>query len=139
MIFPLIISVLLEVFNTIPKELRDASLSLGATQWQTIKFVVLKKSLPGIIAAMVLAISRALGETLAVLMVVGNMPLVPHSIFDAGYPLPALLANNYGEMLSLPLYSSALLFSALILFVIIFLFNMLSRSILRRIENSQFQ
>ncbi len=67
-------------------------------------------------------------------MVCGNMPLVPHSIFDAGYPLPALIANNYGEMLSIPLYDSALLFAALILFVIIFLFNAVSRIVLARIE-----
>ena len=134
MIFPLIISILLEVFNTVPQELKDASLSLGATQWQTTKFVLLKKSLPGIIAATVLAISRALGETIAVLMVCGNFPAVPHSVFDAGYPLPALIANNYGEMLSVPLYDSALLFAALILFVIIFLFNMVSRIVLARIE-----
>ena len=134
MIFPLIISILLEVFSTVPKELKDTSLSLGATQWQTVKFVLLKKSLPGIIAATVLAISRAFGETIAVLMVCGNMPDVPHSIFDAGYPLPALIANNYGEMMSVPLYDSALLFSALILFVIIFLFNAISRYVLSRIE-----
>jgi phosphate transport system permease protein len=134
MIFPLIISILLEVFGTIPRELKDASLSLGATQWQTVKFVLFKKSMPGIIAATVLAISRAFGETIAVLMVCGNMPLVPHSIFDSGYPLPALIANNYGEMLSIPLYDSALLFAALILFVIIFLFNAVSRIVLARIE-----
>ena len=135
MIFPLIISILLEVFSTAPKELKEASLSLGATQWQTIKYVLLKKSLPGIIAATVLAISRAFGETIAVLMVCGNMPEVPHSIFDAGYPLPALIANNYGEMMSVPLYDSALLFSALILFLIIVLFNGVSRYVLARIEN----
>jgi len=134
MIFPLIISILLEVFGTIPKELKDASLSLGATQWQTVKFILLKKSLPGIIAATVLAISRAFGETIAVLMVCGNMPEAPHSVFDAGYPLPALIANNYGEMLSVPLYDSALLFAALILFAIIFLFNGVSRMVLARIE-----
>jgi phosphate transport system permease protein len=59
---------------------------------------------------------------------------IPHSIFDSAYPLPALIANNYGEMLSLPLYESALMFAALILFVIILVFNGLSRILLRRIE-----
>lgn len=134
MIFPLLISILLEVFGTVPRELKDASLSLGATQWQTVKFVLLKRSMPGIIAAIVLAISRAFGETIAVLMVCGNLPEVPHSVLDSGYPLPALIANNYGEMLSIPLYDSALLFSALILFIIIFLFNAISRIVLSRIE-----
>lgn len=134
MIFPLLVSLFLEVFATIPREMKDASLSVGATPWQTVKFVLLKKSLPGLIATVVLAISRAFGETIAVLMVCGNSSLVPESIFDAGYPLPALIANNYGEMLSVPLYDSALLFAALLLFVIIFLFNLASRLVLARIK-----
>ena len=134
MIFPLIISILIEVFDNVPQELRDASLSLGATQWQTIKKVLLRKSVAGIIAATVLAISRAFGETIAVLMVCGNLAQVPNSIFDSGYPLPALIANNYGEMMSIPMYDSALMFAALLLFVIIFLFNAISRIILFRIE-----
>jgi phosphate transport system permease protein len=136
MIAPLIITILLEVFATVPKELKDASLSLGATNWQTTKFVLLRKSRPGIIAATVLAISRAFGETIAVLMVCGNTVRVPDSALDAGYPLPALIANNYGEMLSVKMYDSALLFAALILFVIIFLFNAVSRYTLSRIERN---
>ncbi len=134
MIFPLIINILIEVFATVPIELKDASSSVGATHWQTIKFVLVKKAMPGIIAATVLAISRAFGETIAVMMVCGNFAATPHSVFDAGYPLPALIANNYGEMLSVPLYDSALLFAAFILFTIIFLFNVASRIILARIE-----
>lgn len=136
MIFPLIISILIEVFDNVPQELRDASLSVGATQWQTIKKVLLRKSVAGIIAATVLAISRAFGETIAVLMVCGNLAQIPHSLFDSGYPLPALIANNYGEMMSIPMYDSALMFAALLLFVIIFLFNAISRIILFRIEKS---
>ncbi|TWI98208.1 phosphate transport system permease protein [Mucilaginibacter frigoritolerans] len=134
MIFPLIVSIISEVLNTIPQELKDASLSLGATKWETIKKIVLRKALPGIIAAVVLAISRAFGETIAVLMVCGNNAVVPHSVFDPGYPLPALIANNYGEMLSIPLYDSALMFAALLLFIIILLFNIISRLILARLE-----
>lgn len=138
MIFPLIISILLEVFNSIPQELRDASLSLGANQWETIRYVVLRKSVPGILAATVLAVSRALGETIAVLMVCGNQARIPHSLLDPVYPLPALIANNYGDMLSIPLYDSALMLAALILFVIIFLFNGLSRIILYRLERRSY-
>jgi phosphate transport system permease protein len=136
MIIPLIISILLEVFNTVPDGLREASLSVGATKWETIKYVLLKKSRPGIIAAVVLAISRAFGETIAVLMVCGNIPEIPHSIFDSCYPLPALIANNYGEMLSVPMYESALMLAAFILFIIIFLFNAISRIILYRLEKN---
>jgi phosphate transport system permease protein len=134
MIIPIIISILTEVFNSIPKDIREASWSLGATKWETIKKVVLRKSLPGIIAATVLAISRAFGETMAVLMVCGNFTDIPKSIFDACYPLPALIANNYGEMMSLPGYESALMFSALLLFVIIVLFNAASRLVLNQIK-----
>jgi len=134
MIFPIMISIMVEVLKTIPEELKAASLSLGATKWETIKKVIFVKAKPGIIAAIVLAISRAFGETIAVLMVCGNIPQIPKSLFDAGYPLPALIANNFGEMMSIPLYDSALMFAALLLFVIIVGFNLLSRIILNRLE-----
>lgn len=136
MIIPLMISVFIEIFEALPAGLREASLSLGATNWQTIKKVVLRKSFPGLAAAVVLAISRAFGETIAVLMVCGNITEIPHSIFDPAYPLPALIANNYGEMMSIPLYDSALMLSALLLFVIILAFNALSRLVLIRIEKN---
>ena len=134
MILPLLISVLVEIFHAIPKEMTEASLQLGATKWQTVKKVVLRKSFPGIIAAVVLAISRAFGETIAVLMVCGNISEIPHSLFDACYPLPALIANNYGEMLSMPSYESALMLAAFLLFVIVVLFNAVSRITLVQIE-----
>jgi phosphate transport system permease protein len=134
MILPLLISILLEVFQSIPKEMTDASLQLGATHWQTVKKVLLRKSFPGIIAAVVLSISRAFGETIAVLMVCGNITQMPHSLFDACYPLPALIANNYGEMMSMPSYESALMLAAFLLFIIIVVFNALSRLTLVQIE-----
>lgn len=136
MILPLLVSLFVEIFSTVPQELRDASQALGATRWQTTKKVVIRRSLPGIFAAVVLAVSRALGETIAVLMVCGNLSQVPHSVFDACYPIPALIANNYGEMLSLPLYEAALMFAAMILFVVVSLFNLLSRIILYRLKKS---
>ncbi|MFH1863807.1 MAG: phosphate ABC transporter permease subunit PstC [bacterium] len=134
MVFPVIIHVVIEVFRSIPHELKDASLALGATKWQTIKHVILRKALPGIIAAVVLGVSRAFGETMAVLMVAGNVAKPPSSVLDPAYPLPALIANNYGEMLSVPLYDSALLLAALILLLIVLFFNILSRIILIKVE-----
>ena len=136
MIIPLMISVFVEIFAALPGGLREASLSLGATNWQTIKKVVLRKSFPGLAAAVVLAISRAFGETIAVLMVCGNVSISPKSVFDPAYPLPALLANNYGEMMSIPMYDAALMLSALLLFVIILAFNAISRLVLIRIEKN---
>jgi len=134
MIFPIIIHVSSEVLETVPQELRRASLSLGATRWQTIKKVVLRRAAPGLLAAIVLGISRALGETMAVLMVVGNMPRIPHSVLDPAYPLTALIANNYGEMMSVPLYDSALLFASLVLLLVVAFFNVISQIILVRVQ-----
>jgi phosphate transport system permease protein len=134
MILPLLISILIEVFDSIPKEMIDASLQLGATKWQTVKKVILRKSFSGIIAATVLSVSRAFGETIAVLMVCGNISEIPHSLFDSCYPLPALIANNYGEMLSMPGYEAALMMAALLLFIIIVLFNAISRITLVQLE-----
>jgi len=132
MIAPLVISVVYEILLTVPNDLRHASLAMGATHWQTIRRVVIPRVLPGIVAAIVLGASRALGETIAVLMVVGNVAKVPTSIFDAAYPLPALIANNYGDMMSIPLYDAALLGAALILLIVILIFNIISTLVLQR-------
>ena len=136
MILPILVSLLIEIFTIVPQDYREASASLGATKWQTCSKVILRKAMPGIVAAVVLSISKAFGETIAVLMVCGNYAAIPRSLFDPCYPLPALIANNYGEMLSLPLYESALMFAAFILFFIILIFNIISRWILRNIERS---
>ena len=125
MIIPFVLNILIEIFRAIPMELKEAALSLGATQWQTIKHVLLKKALPGIIAAFGFGLARAFGETMAVLMVVGNVVRLPKSVFDPGYTLPALIANNYGEMLSIPRYDSALMFAALLLLAVSLFFNLI--------------
>jgi len=138
MVAPILISISEEVIAAVPLQLREASSALGATTWQTTKHVVLRKALPGIVAAIVLAFGRAFGETIAVLMVVGNVARVPVSILDPGYPIPALIANDYGEMLSIPFYESALLFAALILVVVISIFNIAARVILAKLEGRAF-
>jgi phosphate transport system permease protein len=134
MVSPIIISVSMEVLRTVPIQARETALALGATKWQAIKHVLLRSSLHGILSAIVLGFARAFGETIAVLMIVGNVPKVPKSIFDPAYPLPALLANNYGEMMSIPLYNSALLLSALILLVVVGGFNLTAHLTLLRFE-----
>lgn len=127
MCVPYMLNMLIEVFNTVPIGMKEASLSLGATHWESVKHVVIKKSYPGIISAFGLSVAKAFGETIAVMMVVGNTIQVKFSPFEAGYPLPALIANNYGEMLSIPLYDAALMFSALLLLVIILVINLVFR------------
>lgn len=138
MVAPVIISVAIEVLDTVPIELREAALSLGATRWQAVKHVVVRKSAGGLAAAVVLGFARVFGETMAVLMVVGNVPQVPRSVFDAAYPLPALIANSYGEMMSIPLYDSALLMAALWLMAIVVTFHLGARVLVwllrRRVE-----
>ena len=137
MVFPIIISVTEEVLRTVPFEIREASLALGATRWQTVKHAVLKKAWPGVIAAVILGLSRAFGETMAVLMIAGcSLHGFPRSVFDTAYPLPALIANTYGEMMSVPLYDAAILLSALVLFVVTALFNIVGWTILLRVERS---
>jgi len=133
MVFPIIISVSEEVLRAVPFEVRESSFVLGATRWETVKHVVMRRASTGILSAVLLGFSRAFGETMAVLMVVGNTPRVPGSLFDAGYTLPSLIANNYGEMMSLPLYDSALMFAALILMVLVSGFSLMARVTQRRI------
>ena len=81
-----------------------------------------------------MALSKAMGETIAVMMVCGSIPAIPSSIFKGFYTLPALIGNNYGEMASVPLYESAIMFAALLLLVIVVIFNILSRIILYRVQ-----
>jgi phosphate transport system permease protein len=137
MVFPIIISVATDVLQSVPAEATEASLALGATRWETVKHVVLRSALRGLMAAIVLGFARAFGETMAVLMVVGNVAKVPTSLFDPAYPLPALIANNYGEMMSIPLYDSALMFAALLLLVVVAGFNLGAHFILLRVEGRQ--
>jgi phosphate transport system permease protein len=134
MVFPILISVMAEVFSAVPAGMREASLACGATRWEMVKHVTLRAGLAGIAAAIILAFARAFGETMAVLMVVGNVVQIPGSVFDPAYPIPSLIANNYGEMMSIPIYDSALLFAALILFVVLMAFIVLTRIVLDRVR-----
>jgi phosphate transport system permease protein len=124
MVAPFIISLTVEVFRTIPTEARESALSLGATRWEMVRHVLLRHARRGVMAAVILGFCRAFGETMAVLMVVGNVPKVPGSLFDPAYPLPALIANNYGEMMSIPLYDSALMLAAFILMIVVGTFSL---------------
>ena len=135
MVFPLIVAVTDEVLRNIPQQLRESTLALGATRWETTWCVVRHRGLPGIVAAVVLAFSRAFGETLAIVMVIGNTVQIPSSLFDAAYPLPALIANAYSEMMSIPMYQSALMLAALVLMVIVLIFNIAARLIIVRLSN----
>ncbi len=133
MCIPYMLNMIIEVLNTVPVNLKETSLSMGSTYWESIKKAVLKKCYPGIIASFGLGITKAFGETMAVLMVVGNVIQISGNPFDAAYPLPALIANNYGEMMSIPMYDSAMMFSALILLAIILGMNLFFRYIINKV------
>lgn len=134
MVAPFIISLTVEVLRSIPTEARESGLALGTTRWEMVRHILLRHARKGIMAAVVLGFSRAFGETMAVLMVVGNVPKVPSSLFDPAYPLPALIANNYGEMMSIPLYDSALMLAALILMLVVAAFSLAAHFTLSQIE-----
>jgi len=134
MVFPVIISISEEVIRTVPLGMREASMALGATKWQATKLIILRGASPGIFAAVVLGFSRAIGETMAVLMVAGNGFQAPSSVFDSAQPLPALIANFYTEVMTQPLYESALMFAALVLLVMVLISSVIAQVILVRLE-----
>ncbi|MFB6214371.1 MAG: phosphate ABC transporter permease subunit PstC [Candidatus Bipolaricaulia bacterium] len=134
MVFPIIISLSVESLRSLPVELREVPLSLGATKWETIKKVLLKAAGPGIISAILLGFGRAFGETMAVAMVIGGKNQIPLSIFSAGQTLPSLIVSSFGEMMSVPLEQSTLIFVALVLFFVVTVFNLLSRIVKARLK-----
>jgi phosphate transport system permease protein len=132
MVFPIIISLCIEAFDAIPLALKEASLSVGATKWETVRKVVFRASAPSITAAILLGFGRAFGETIAVNMVIGGTVRLPQSIFNPGETLASLIASKYGELMSIPLHESALMLVALILFIVVLIFYLLGLFILRR-------
>jgi phosphate transport system permease protein len=132
MVFPIIISLCIESFDAVPLSLKEASLSIGATKWETIKKVVFRASAPSIMAAILLGFGRAFGETIAVNMVIGGTMRLPSSVFNPGETLASLIASKYGELMSIPLHESALMLVALILFIVVLLFYFVGFLLLRR-------
>lgn len=129
MIIPFITTVSREVLLTVPRSQREAALALGATHWETVKTAILPYARHGIAGSIFLALARALGETMAVTMVVGNRPEIRASLFEPGYTMAAVLANEFTEATS-DLYLSALIEVGLVLFVITILVNGFARLLL---------
>ncbi len=125
MILPTIAAISRDVLIAIPKELRSASASLGATQWETIFRILLPSAISGILGAAMLGLGRALGETMAVTMVIGNSDQISTSLLNPGNTIPALLANQFAEA-SDGLHIGALMYLALILFALTLIVNMVA-------------
>ena len=136
MILPFVLSLSLDVFLAIPREAREAAMALGATRWETLRGVLFRAALPGLVAAQVLGLARAFGETMAVVMVVGNVARMPTGLLDPACPVPALLANTYGEMMSVPRYEGALMLAALLLMVVVGGSSLAARLMLRYLQRS---
>lgn len=130
MILPTIASVSIEVLRSVPTSMREAAYGLGATRWEAIRLAAIPHATAGIFGAVLLGLGRALGETMAVTMVIGNAPEIHASLFAPGYSLPAVIANEFAEA-SGTLHTGALAALALVLFAITFLLNAGARLLVR--------
>lgn len=133
MVVPFITAISREVLLTTPADLKAASLALGATKWETIWKVVLPYNRVGIGGGVVLALGRALGETMAVTMVIGNLPVVSASLLRPGHSMAAVIANEFREADS-AIYLSALVAIGLVLFLVALVINIAARLLLWRLQ-----
>jgi phosphate transport system permease protein len=132
MILPYIASVSREVLLAVPQTQREAAMALGATRWEVVRDAVLPAARSGLIGGVMLGLGRALGETLAVTMVIGNRHAIPDSLFDPAYTMASLLANEFAEASS-NAHLSALMAVAALLLLITLLVNLLARWLVRRV------
>jgi phosphate transport system permease protein len=126
MVIPYIISVSREVLLSVPRDQREAALALGSTRWESTWKVVVPFAKTGIMGSIFLALARALGETVAVTMVIGNTPTISSSLFSPGYSIAAVIANEFTEATG-DLYLQALIELSLVLFLLTFVLNGLAR------------
>ncbi len=126
MIFPIISSISRDVMKAVPIAQREAALALGATRWEMLRMSVLRNSRLGIVGAIILGLGRALGETMAVTMVIGNHPDILKNLFAPGYTLASVIANEFSEA-SGDLYLSALIEIGLALFLVTIVVNAIAR------------
>jgi len=131
MILPIITAITRDMFRAVPRAQREAALALGLTRWEVTWHVVLPHARGGTIAAVLLGFGRALGETMAVIMVIGTQPLLPHSVFDPGYTISAIIANEFGDP-SGSLHFPALVELGLVLLAASLVINLAARYIVVR-------
>jgi len=136
MIIPIISSITREVLTVVPQHQREAVLALGATRWEMIRMGVLRNARAGIVGAIILGLGRALGETMAVTMVIGNRPEISKSLFDFGYSMASVLANEFSEATG-DLYLSALIEIGLALFLVTIVVNALARLMVWSVTRGQ--
>jgi len=133
MILPILTSVARDSIRSTPRIQREGAMALGATHWETIRHVVLPFARGGILAGIILGLSRAIGETIAVLFVIGNQPQINASIFSPGYTLPSVIASEFAEA-NQPFHPEALIGLGVVLFIMSFVVNLAARAIVERFE-----
>jgi phosphate transport system permease protein len=136
MIIPIISSITREVLLVVPQHQREAVLALGATRWEMIRIGVLRNARAGIAGATILGLGRALGETMAVTMVIGNNPEISKSLFALSDTMASVLANQFSEATS-DLYVSALIELGLVLFLVTIVVNALARLMVWTVTRGQ--
>ena len=136
MIVPIISSITREVLAVVPQHQREAVLALGATRWEMIRIGVLRNARAGIVGGIILGLGRALGETMAVTMVIGNRPEIVKSLFAPAYTLASVIANEFTEATS-ELYLSSLFELGLVLLGVTILINILAQVMIRTITTSE--
>jgi len=136
MIIPIISSITREVLMVVPQHQREAALALGATRWEMIRIGVLRNARAGIVGAIILGLGRALGETMAVTMVIGNTPQIERSLFASGYSMASVLANEFSEAVG-AIHVSALIEIGLALFLVTIIVNALARLMVWTVTRGQ--
>jgi phosphate transport system permease protein len=136
MIIPIISSITREVLMVVPRHQREAVLALGATRWEMIRVGVLRNARAGIMGGIILGLGRALGETMAVTMVIGNRPEIAKSLFAPGYTMASVLANEFSEATG-DVYLSALIEIGLALFLVTIMVNALARLLVWTVTRGQ--
>jgi phosphate ABC transporter permease protein PstC len=136
MILPIVSAISREVMATVPAENKEAALALGATRWEMIRMAVIPYSRSGIVGGSMLGLGRAIGETIAATLVIGNAASIPKQIFDQGYTLAAVIANEFGEAAATPVHRAALIAAGLLLFVLTLFINLVARYFVVRAEKA---
>jgi phosphate transport system permease protein len=137
MIIPIVSAICREVFLTVPTDHKEAALALGATRWEMIRMAVLPRSRAGIISAVMLGFGRAVGETIAVAYLIGGAPRITSHLFQPGWTIASVIANQFNEAVSDPKFKAALIALGVVLFVMTLLINMLARLISARSMSSR--
>ena len=137
MILPIVSAISREVMATVPADHKEAALGLGATRWEMIRIAVLPYCRSGIVGGAMLGLGRAIGETIAIAIVIGGAPTLGHHLFNQGNSLAAVIANDFGEATGV--HRSALFAAGLVLFVLTLLVNVIARVIVRRSARGGYQ